>query len=274
MGRGVEYYARKGLFRDLVSHGRTILARKELLYSLARKEFKVKYKSAFLGFLWVVVNPLIQMVILSVLFIFIVKIKIRNYPAFILTGLVPWSFLAVAVMNSVDSVVENRNLIKKIYFPREILPLAVVLSSLATFFCSLAVLFVLLAFFHVSFSLHALLLPAVIFLQCLFIAGMALLLSGLNAFYRDVKYLTEAFFIVWFYGSPIFYSPDMVPARFRSLYFVNPMAGLITIYRDLLLNHRMPDLQLAGAVFVVGLVVFLLGFSVFQKYERVFADVL
>lgn len=245
---------------------------RELIYNLAVKDLKVRYKTPVLGFLWILLNPLLQMMVLSILFTFVVRIQVANYPVFILTALIPWAFFSHSLSTSTSSIVENAPLIKKVWFPREVIPVSVNLANLVNFLLSLAVLFAFLAFWGIKPTLVILLLPLVIACQLIFNIGMSLLTAALHTYYRDVRYLVDAMLMVWFYLTPIFYPITMVPERFLPIYMLNPMAGIVTLYRDVLLYGRLPDSSILLSTIVMALMALFFGILMFRKYEPSFAD--
>jgi ABC-2 type transport system permease protein len=246
---------------------------RELVMNLAKKDFKVRYKSATLGFLWALLNPLLLMAILSIVFSLIMKIQVEKYPVFLLTALIPWTCFSLSVTNSTTAITDNGNLIKKVFFPREIIPAAVNLANLFNFLLSLVVLFVFLLVFRVALTPTVFLLPFVILIQLTFTVGLSLITSCLHVYYRDVKYLMEALLVFWFYATPIFYPLSMVPERIMKIYMLNPMASIVTMYRNILLEGCFPDPAVLACGLGSSLVVLVIGFHVFRKLEPNFADV-
>ena len=252
---------------------RNIFSYRELIFNLAAKDLKVRYKTAALGFLWALLNPLFMMVILSLVFTLIVKVKIENFPVFLLTALLPWYFFITSLTASTISIVDNANLVKKTSFPREIIPLSIVISNLINFLLSLTVLFIFMGAFKVNFSYFILFLPIVILLQSIFIFGLALISVTLHTFYRDVKYIVEFLLLAGFYLTPVFYPLSLVPEKFQKSYLIiNPMADFISIYRDILFYGISPNPRMFGYVLMVSLLFFVVGLLIFRKNERIFAD--
>ncbi|MCX6758084.1 MAG: ABC transporter permease, partial [Candidatus Nealsonbacteria bacterium] len=207
---------------------------RDLLFALTTKELKTRYKSAFLGFLWAFLNPLLQMAVLSIVFMFIVRIPVKNYPLFLFCGLLPWTFFSQSLISGTGSLTANRDLIKKSAFPREILPLSVILSNLINLILSLAILLpAILIFANISWPL--ILLPFAILLHVIFTVGIVLIASSLDIYYRDVSFIIQALTMAWFYLTPVIYPLSMVPQRFAGLYAANPMAGITSLYRFALL---------------------------------------
>jgi lipopolysaccharide transport system permease protein len=247
---------------------------KELVYNLVSRDLKVRYKRSVLGVAWAFIEPMAMMFLFTLVFSYLLKIKIDKYPVFVLTGLLAWNFFLTGVNYSLSSISSNANLIKKIYFPKEILPLSTIAGRLINFILSLLLLVPFFIWFRVPLGVSILFLPVVIAVQLVLISGLSLLLSSLNTFYNDVGFLANFIFMGFFYLTPVFYSVDMVPERFRTVYMLNPMAAVITAYRDVLIYSRLPDMGYFGLAAALSLFIFVLGLMVFKRAEHTFAEVL
>lgn len=271
----------------MIAHLRELLRFRDLVRNLVARDLKVRYKNSVLGILWSWLNPLFMMVVYTIVFKVMQPagrdgIPAAQFPAFILVALLPWNFFASAVTQSVSAIVENANLVKKVYFPREILPLSIVLSNLVNFGISLVVLFPMLFVFRVHITPWALLLPLVILLQLCLITGVALLVSTLNVFYRDTKVVMEVAMMAWFFVTPIFYPIDILPRSrevlgltiniHRWTRILNPMASLVAAYRDVLFYGRRVGTDFLARTAVTALVVLVIGYLVFLHYSRVFGE--
>ena len=191
---------------------------RELVASLVVRELKARYKNSVLGFLWSLLNPLGMMLVFTVVFtVFWPDNQVDNYPVFLLCGLLPWNYFSAGIMGSIHSIVGNAGLVKKIYFPREILPIAAVLAQLVNFLLALVVLFAVLIAFHANISSWVWVLPLVILIQTCFMLGMALILSTLNVFYRDVAMVMDVVMLAWFFLTPIFYPIERLPRSYELL---------------------------------------------------------
>jgi ABC-2 type transport system permease protein len=248
-----------------------IFTRRELLFALTAKELKTRYKSAVLGFLWAFLNPLLQMAVLSVVFTLIVRIQVRDYPLFLITGILAWSFFSSSLISGTDSLIGNRDLIKKAAFPRAILPLAAILFNLVNLLLSLAILLPVALFFAHS-GPALLLFPLVVLLNFVLAAGIVLISSSLNIYYRDISFIMQALVLVWFYASPVIYPLSMVPERFIGIYSLNPMAGIISLYRFSLLGGVFPPAVSVIFSLVWAAVFLVFGIIIFKKREPLFAD--
>jgi lipopolysaccharide transport system permease protein len=251
---------------NVIGYFKTLISYRELIVSLAVKDFKVRYKSAALGFLWMLINPIFQMAVLSVVFSIYIKIKVDvPYPLFLLSGLLPWNFMSVSLSAGSHSLVQESNLIKKVYFPREIIPISIVAGHFINFMIALVLFLPFpLAICH-SVSWNLLLLPVPIVLHLLFVLILTALASNLDVFYRDTRYIVEALVMIWFYATPIFYTLDLVPVRFQPLIKLNPMTGITGMFRSILLKGQTPtggDLATTSGIIVI------LGILVIFLYSR------
>jgi len=224
-----------------------------------------------------------MMTILTIVFTFMMPNNdIQTFPVFALCGILPWNFFRGAVMASTTSIVSNAPLVKKVYFPREILPLSVVLSNLVNFLLALLVLFPMLFVFRVRLTVWALLLPLVVFTQLLFTLGLGFILSAANVFYRDTVMIMDVLMQAWFFLTPIFYPIDILPKHrlvmgidlniHRLAYIVNPMASLVATYRVILYHGASPAADFFLRTFVTSLAALIIGFLIFTRYSRLFAE--
>lgn len=252
---------------------KTLFSYRYLLYNLTVKDLKVRYKTAILGFAWVILNPLVLMVILSVVFTMIIKIGIEKFPVFLLCGLLPWTFTSLSLLSVTTSIVDNSNLIKKVAFPRILIPFSTILANMVHFLLSVIVLFIFLALYKVQLTFYAMLFPLIVVIQFFFVAGISLIASVLHTWYRDVKYIIELLLLSWFYFTPIFYSPALVPDKLRKIYMLNPMACIVSMYRDILLYGKNLDLKFFGYTALAAIISFTIGVAAFRKSEKTFADV-
>lgn len=256
---------------------------RELVRTLVVRDLKVRYKNSVLGILWSLLNPLAMMAVFTIVFTFMMPNNtIERFPVFVLCALLPWNFFRDSVMVSIGSIVNNSPLIKKVYFPREVLPLSVVLSNLVNFFLALIVLFVMLVVFRVGFTAWALLLPLVIFTQLLFVLGLGLMLSTANVFYRDTAMIMEVVMLAWFFVTPIFWDITILPTHrlvlgldldiHRLTYILNPMASFISTYRVILYHGARPALDFFLRTFFTSLFTLIIGYATFLRHSKVFAE--
>ena len=256
----------------MVNKLREIYKFKNLVYNLVARDLKVKYKGSILGFFWSLLNPLIMLIVYTVAFKYIIKIRVKDFPIFFLCAFLPWSFLSLSLSMAVSSIKDNANLVKKVYFPREILPLSIVLSNLVQFLLTFIILIPALFVFKVKLGLPLLLLPLIIIFQLAFTLGLAYILAALNVFFSDVKHLLEIFLQIWFWLTPIIYPTSFVPQRFQSLYRLNPAVLLVESYRNSLLYDKWTPLPELLSLLGICIVFFIIGHLVFNNYNKRLAE--
>lgn len=248
---------------------------RDLLLSWTERIIRTRYQQSVLGGLWILVQPLGTVVLFSVIFTYFVPVDTGDipYPVFSYIAVIPWLLFANSLTDMTDSLVGNVQLVTKIYFPREILPLASMLARLMDFLVGFGLLAVLVLLFQVPiFPLGWLFLPIILLIQLSLIVGLGLILASANVFYRDIRPLVTLGIQLWFYASPIIYPVSVVPEQVRSIYYLNPMAGIIESYRAILLYQDLPPptLFISAAVAVIVLVI---GAWFFKRVEFQFADI-
>ena len=249
---------------------------RELLLSWTARELRLRYKQSLLGGMWAVLQPLVLMGIFVIVFSFFLRTPTDDIPppVFTYTALLPWIYFATALSFGVPSLVMNMNLVTKIYFPREILPLASVGAALVDFSIASLVLIVLMLIYRIQFQITLLWVPVLIIVQTIFTIGITLLASMLNAFYRDVRFLIPLIIQIWMYATPIIYPLSNVPDWLKPYYLLNPMAGLIDSYRRTIIQGLPPNPLGLGLAFVIALVFLLWGYSYFKRSEGILPDVI
>jgi lipopolysaccharide transport system permease protein len=267
------------------AHGWTSLnlsalwAYRELVYYLTWRDIKVRYKQAALGISWAIIQPLVSMVIFTVIFGRLAGLPPDQgvpaawYPVYTFAALLPWQLFQGALQRSGISLVGNANLLTKIYFPRLIIPFAAVAAGLVDFIFSFLVLIGLMMFYHVPFTLRMLVLPALVALTLAVALAVGLWLSALNVQYRDVQHMIPFLLQAWMYASPVAYSIDLIPAEgpWRFIYGLNPMTGVIQGFRWALVGGQPPNgLMLISVLMVI--VLLITGLYYFRRMERNFAD--
>ncbi|CAN5233209.1 ABC transporter permease [soil metagenome] len=247
----------------------------ELLKHLTLREIKARYKQSFLGLFWVLLQPLFQMLIMSFVFSNIMKAQNLGvpYPIFLYAGLLPWIFFNTAIGSSMGVLVENSALIKKIYFPREILILSTLLAKTFDFFLAGIIFIVLMIFFHVPFTAYMFFFFPIFLIQFIFMFGLALLLSSLNLFYRDVQFLLNLVLTLWFYLTPVIYATEFFPEHYRWIFKINPMSVFINAYRQVLLAGDLPNMGSMAIGIGISVGLFVISYKIFKKLEGTFADV-
>ncbi|HRQ40438.1 MAG TPA: ABC transporter permease [Chloroflexota bacterium] len=255
---------------------RQLYQSRDLLFSWTGRNIRARYQQSALGWLWAIFQPAAQVAIFSIIFTRIVPVDTGDipYPVFSYVAIVPWTLLASSLSDMSQSIVANMGLVTKIYFPREILPVAAMLARLMDFGVALGLLFILMLIFRVPFSPQTLIfLPLILIVQLLLIVGIGLGMAAANVFFRDVQSLLALGLQLWFYASPIIYPVSMVPEQLRTLYFLNPMAGILESYRDILIYQRLPGPYLLQAA-IITIAIFLVGSWFFKRVEFRFADII
>jgi lipopolysaccharide transport system permease protein len=253
----------------------TFLSYRPLLYAWIVRTIRARYKQSFLGGIWAIVQPTMATIIFSLVFTYFVPIDTAGVPyiIFVYTAMAPWTFFTTSLMDMVESLVINMNLVSKIYFPREILPMAALLARLLDFGIASLLLVAMMVYFRIAVDPLALLyLPAVVAIQMALALGLGFIGAALNVFYRDVKHLVTLVIQLWLYASPIIYPIERVPEWLRPYYFINPMAGIIQAYRDIILQQQVPGSYLFVSL-ACAAVMLLVGYRFFKKVEFQFADV-
>lgn len=239
---------------------------------LVEKDFKVRYRNSILGFLWSLLNPLAYMAILTLVFQFLLRVNIPNFAPWILIGLLVWRFFSIGTSQGLFSILGNASLVSKVYLPRYILVLSNNMANLVGATLEFLVLLPLLLLLGVDLTPYALFLPVVLILEFLLVFGISLSLSSLNLKYRDFYQLWDIALQLGFFLSPIVYSADLIPTRFKFLYSLNPVTRLIESARDIFLIHQLPSL-FDNAVIISSIAVFLfVGFAIFRSLEGRFAE--
>jgi ABC-type polysaccharide/polyol phosphate export permease len=260
-----------------------LLHYRELVLNLVVRDLKVRYKNSVLGVLWSLVNPLAMMAVFTVVFTFMLPNNTTpNFPVFVLCGILPWNFFRDSLMGAIASVVNNAPLIKKVYFPREALPISVILGNLVNFLLALIVLFVMILVFRMPLTRWAWLLPVVIVTQVFFTAGLGLILSTANVFYRDTAMIMEVLILAWFFLTPVFYPIEVLPQQKillgltldvrRLVYILNPMASLIATYRVILYNGAPPAWDFFLRTVATSVIILVVGYWFFLRYRKTFAE--
>ena len=251
-------------------------ANRELLLFLVWRDIKVQYAQTALGAGWAVLQPLLTMLIFTVIFGRLAKIPSDGVPysVFTLAALIPWMYFSNAFSSASSSLVSSSNLITKVYFPRLIIPVVAVLSGLVNFAVSCVVLAIMMAWYHVTPSVLAIpMIPALLLLTILTATGVGCWLAAIYIQYRDVRHIVPFIVQIWMYISPVVYPLSLVPERYRTLYALNPMAGIIQTFRVVLLRTGEIPWGTLGISTTVGLALFLSGTLYYRRTEHLFADV-
>jgi lipopolysaccharide transport system permease protein len=254
---------------------RELWAYRELLYVLTARDVKLRYKQTVLGFAWAIIQPVMMMVVFSIFFGQLAQMPSdgQPYPLFVYAALLPWTFFANAVITSGNSVVASANLISKIYFPRLIIPLASIGAGIVDFTVSACVLLLLMVWYGIGWTVNLLIVPLLVVGVMFTALGVGTLLSALTVAYRDFRYVVPFMIQLWLFATPVVYPASLVPAAWRWLLYLNPMAGIVEGFRSAFLGNPF-DLAAIAISFGVAVLLFFLGLVYFEKVERRFADII
>ena len=241
-----------------------------LIYELVIRDLKVKYRRSFLGYLWSLLNPLMMMAVMATVFKHVIRANVDNYPLYLICGQTLFSFFTESTTMAMRSVIANATLIKKIYVPKFIFPISRVTSSFVTMSFSLTAILIVMLVTRARFYWTMLLIPVPILFLFLFCCGMGMMLSALSVYFRDVTHLWSVVTLAWMYGTPIFYSIDMMPERLMRLMKLNPMYHFLNVFRNLVIWGNIPGINAWIGCIASGLLVFALGIWVFGKLQKNF----
>jgi lipopolysaccharide transport system permease protein len=275
----------------LLARARQSILYRDLLYNLVVRDLKVRYKHSFLGFFWSLLNPLLLMAVFTFVFTTLLGQNGGAYPMyhiFFLCALLPWNWCASSVVGTLGSIVNNGHLIKKVYFPREFLPFSTVVSNMINYLLSLPALLIFMLLFrsadagdpfsadcHLAcISGHMLWLPLLILTQAVFLVGLGFFLAALNVFFRDTSVLVEVGLNAWFFLTPIIYDVTTLTSFPAVMYYLNPMASIITNYRDIFYHNQAgsPDVLFMLRTFVECTIILVAGYLFFMRTSRTFGE--
>ena len=250
----------------------TVWRYRDLLRSLVARDLRVKYKGSSLGFVWSLLHPLVMLVVYTIAFRYIIRIPIDNFPVFLLSGLLPWTFTSSALSAATGTIADNGSLVRKVAFPRAVLPLGAVASQFAQFALTYGTVLVVFAIVGAARSPAAVVVIPVALLQLAFTAGLGLLLATAYVYFRDTRHLFDVFLQVWFWLTPIVYSLTLVPSQYRGWFLLNPMTLFVTSYQRALLEQAVPDGVVILTLVAITAVTLGAGLIVFTRFEPRFAE--
>lgn len=245
---------------------------RELLKTNVKKEIRGKYKNSFLGVLWSFLNPLLQIAVYALVFPLILRNTQENYVIFLCCGLIPWTFFATAITRSASTMVENGNILKKVYFPREILPISVVTSEAVNFLISTIIILAFVLGSGMGITKYILFYPLIFLAQYLLLLAISFIVSSVCVYIRDLQHFIGIFLQLLFYGTPIVYAADTIPEAFAWILKLNPMTYIINGYRDVFYNQTIPDIKSIVILIAFLIVVIVIGYLIFNKLQKGFAE--
>ena len=213
-----------------------------------------------------------MLAVYAFVFPYILRVNVDNYTIFMIVALIPWNFFTTAIQSGTGSVVANGNILKKVYFPREIIPISITTSQLVNFLITCIIMAVFIIFSGVGFSVHALLFPLLVLIQYILILGLTFILSALTVFVRDIDHFVSVILMLGFYATPIVYQGEMLPKKFQIFLKLNPMAQLVEAYRSILYYHRLPDMTMLVTWGLGSVALLVVGYLIFKKLEKSFVE--
>lgn len=255
------------VFRELIKY-------RQMIVSLVRKELRGRYKGSVLGFLWTFINPLLQLIVYSIVFSTIMRVvDTEKYYLFLFVALIPWIFFSTSVSGGANSIIANKDMVTKIYFPREVLPISYVTSCFVNMlFCFIVIFAVLIVSGTGINSAVLIYLPVVMIIEYMLALGITMITSSVTVFFRDLEHILGIVMMAWMYLTPIMYTPDMVPEQYRLLFNINPMCSIIIAYRDILYYKRAPVMSTLLYSAGLGIILLVVGFMVFSLLKKKFAE--
>lgn len=245
---------------------------REFLKTSVIKEFRGKYKKSFLGVLWSFINPLLQLLIYTLVFSTIMRADIDHFTVFLVVALIPWNFFNTTIVSAASCIVNNSSILKKIYFPREILPISIVTSNLINFLISSIIVIIALIISGIGLSWYIIFVPFIIIIQYIFSLALSLFISAITVYIRDLEYFINVLMMLWFYLCPIVYSAELIPKQYEKIFNLNPMLHLINSYRDVLYYQSLPRIKSLLILFVISSLLLILGYKAFKNLEKRFVE--
>lgn len=255
------------IFKDLYNY-------RELLKTSVKKDIGGKYKHSFLGVLWSFINPLLQILVYALIFPLVMKNggSYKDYTVFMVCGLIPWAYFTTVINRASFIMIENGNILKKVYFPRSILPLSLVTSETINFLVSCIIILAFIVIKGFGISKIILFFPLVLLIQYVLLLGIALIFSAVTVYMRDIQHFIGVVLQLLFYATPIVYSIDTIPENFRWILKWNPMTYIIEGYRAIFYNQTMPDLKSLGVLGIISIIILIVGYLLFNKLQKRFAE--
>lgn len=245
---------------------------RNMIYMLVRKDLRGRYKGSALGFLWTFLNPLLQLAVYTLVFSTVMRAGIDKYYLFLFVALIPWLAMANSVNGGATCILSQQNLVTKIHFPRQVLPIATVTTSFVNMLlCMIVVLAVCIFSVGLNFAVLWYLIPTML-IEYVLALGIAFLVSGLTVYFRDLEHIVGIFVMAWQFLSPVMYSIDMVPEKVYNIFMLNPLTAVIISYRNILYYKTAPDLSTMLLALGMGVFFLVVGWFVFAKLERHFAE--
>lgn len=247
---------------------------REMIISLVKRDLKSRYKESVLGFFWMLLNPLLQLCVYTIVFSIIMRMQgIEKYYLYLFVALVPWIFFSTCLANGTTIIIAQQDMVKKIYFPREILPISFVMAQFVNMSLSLIVVIFVSILSGVKIKIEAILyLPVIMIIELILALGITMIMSALTVYFRDLEYIVNIISLSWMYLTPIMYPVEMVPEQFANLFYLNPMTTITIAYREVLYYGQTPNTKILTNAIIMGLIFLILGFFTFHKLQKQFVE--
>lgn len=245
---------------------------RELLKTNVKKEIRGRYKNSILGVMWSFLNPLLQLAVYAIIFGALLAGGDPTYHIYICVALIPWTYFTTAITQSAFTIIGNGDIIKKVYFPREILPISVVTSGAVNFIISTSIILIFVVASGLGISKYILLYPVILLIQYILLIGIAFIVSSITVYFRDLEHIIGVVLMAAFYGTPIVYKLEQLPTNLQIIMQLNPMTHLINAYRDIFYYQQMPNFKVLGILFVISLALTVVGYFIFKKLQKGFAE--
>ena len=245
---------------------------RELLKSSIKKDVGGKYKNSVLGVLWSFLYPLLQIAVYAIVFPLIMRSNMENYTVFVCCGLIPWNFFSTAISRSSFTMIENGNILKKVYFPREILPISVVTSEAVNFVISTIIILAFVLETGMGLTWYVIFYPVILLIQYILLIGISLFVSSITVYFRDLQHFIGIALQLLFYATPIVYATNIIPVSYQWILRLNPMTFIIDGYRSIFYYQQQPDFISLGITLLVSLILCVVGYLLFSKLQKRFAE--
>lgn len=245
---------------------------RELLKTNVKKEIRGRYKNSILGVMWSFLNPLLQLAVYAVIFGALLAGGDPTYHIYICVALIPWTYFTTAITQSAFTIIGNGDIIKKVYFPREILPISVVTSGAVNFMISTIIILVFVLVAGLGITKYIVLYPFILLIQYILLLGISFIVSSITVYFRDLEHIIGVVLMAAFYGTPIVYKLEQLPANLQVIMQINPMTHLINAYRDIFYYHQMPNMKVLAILLGISLALTIVGYFIFKKLQKGFAE--
>ena len=245
---------------------------RELLKTNVKKEIRGRYKNSILGVLWSFLNPLLQLAVYAIIFGALLAGGDPTYHIYICVALIPWTYFTTAITQASFTVIGNADIIKKVYFPREILPISVVTSGAVNFLISVTIIVFFVLLSGIGLSWHLIFFPLVLLIQYVLLLGIGFIVSAITVYFSDLEHIIGIILLAAFYGTPIVYRLEQLPANLQTIMQLNPMTHIIDAYRAIFYYQQVPNMGALGILFAISMALLIVGYFVFKKLQKGFAE--